>query len=141
MEQRILTRCYRAAVYTATASIEDLAREAGYARPTVEMYLYQRPPSADAARALAAALERREAELGLGAFRGPDVKRTTIVELAQMLRDDYKVNGRRSLRRAETSLDHVLPHFGAAWEKNPDPPDGGEWKGGARAVTVTADRV
>lgn len=63
MEQRILTRCYRAAVYAATASIEDLAREAGYARPTVEMYLYQRPPSAEAGRALAAALQRRSARL------------------------------------------------------------------------------
>lgn len=63
MEQRILTRCYRAAVYAATASIVDLAGEAGYARPTVEMYLYQRPPSADAGRALAAALERRAVRL------------------------------------------------------------------------------
>src|SRR5437867_11753850 len=49
-------------------------------------------------------LARREAELGLGAFTAPDVKRTTVEDLAQMLRDDYKVNGRRSLRRAETSL-------------------------------------
>jgi transposase len=63
MEQRILTRCYRDAIYAATASIADLAREAGYARPTVEMYLYQRPPSADAGRALADALQRRAARL------------------------------------------------------------------------------
>jgi hypothetical protein len=83
-------------------------------------------------------LARREAELGLGQFTAPDVKRTTIIELAQMLRDDYRVNGRRSLRRADTSLDHLLVHFGAVWEKNPEHPDGGEWKGGARAVTVTA---
>src|SRR2546425_6401348 len=59
-------------------------------------------------------LARREAELGLGAFTAPDVKRTTIEGLAQMLRDDYKVNGRRSLRRAETSLTHLLEHFGPA---------------------------
>ncbi len=63
MEQRILTRCYRHAVYAATASIADLAREAGYARPTIEMYLYQRPPSADAGRALADALQRRATRL------------------------------------------------------------------------------
>ncbi len=63
MEQLILARCYRAAVYAATASIEDLAREAGYARPTVEMYLYQRSPSAEAGRALAAALQRRATRL------------------------------------------------------------------------------
>lgn len=86
-------------------------------------------------------LARREAELGLGAFTAPDVKRTTVVELAHMLRDDYKVNGRRSLRRADTSLDHVLTHFGAVWQEDQNHPDGGQWTGGARAVTVTADRV
>ena len=69
-------------------------------------------------------LARREAELGLGHFVAPDVKRTTVDDLAQMLRDDYRVNGRRSLRRAETSLAHLLGHFG-----------------GARAMTVTADRI
>jgi len=63
MAQHILTRCYRDAVYAATASIQDLAREAGYARPTIEMYLYQRPPSAEAGRALAGALQRRAARL------------------------------------------------------------------------------
>jgi len=69
-------------------------------------------------------LARREAELGLGAFTAPDVKRITVEDLAQMLRDDYTVNGRRSLRRAETSLTHLLAHFGPA-----------------RAVTLTGDRV
>jgi integrase len=58
-----------------------------------------------------------------------------------MLRDDYTVNGRRSLRRAETSLDHLLPYFGAVWQDDENHPAGGEWTGGARAVTVTADRV
>jgi integrase len=69
-------------------------------------------------------LARREAELGLGHFVAINVKRTSVTDLAQMLRDDYRVNGRRSLRRVETSLTHLLDHFG-----------------GARAVTVTADRV
>ena len=69
-------------------------------------------------------LARREAELGLGQFVAPDVKRTTLEDLGDILRDDYRVNGRRSLRRAETSLTHLLDHFGSA-----------------RAVTVTADRV
>jgi integrase len=69
-------------------------------------------------------LARREAELGLGRFTAPDVKRTTVEDLAQMLRDDYRVNGRRSLRRAETSLTHLLEHFGPA-----------------RAITLTSDRV
>ncbi len=69
-------------------------------------------------------LARREAELGLGHFVAPDMKRTTVADLADILRDDYRVNGRRSLRRAETSLTHLLAHFG-----------------GARATTVTADRI
>ncbi|MGH7549077.1 MAG: hypothetical protein ACREMM_13045 [Gemmatimonadales bacterium] len=55
-------------------------------------------------------LARREAELGLGHFVAPDVKRTTVADLAEMLRDDYRVNGRRSLRRAETSLAHLLAY-------------------------------
>lgn len=69
-------------------------------------------------------LARREAELGLGQFQAPDVKRTTIADLAQMLRDDYRVNGRRSLRRAENSISHLLDYFGQA-----------------RAVTITSDRI
>jgi len=69
-------------------------------------------------------LARREAELGIGHFVAPDVKRTSVAELADMLRDDYRVNGRRSLRRAETSLTHLLAYFE-----------------GARAITVTADRI
>ena len=36
-------------------------------------------------------LARREAELGLGHFIAPNVKRTTVDDLAQMLRDDYRV--------------------------------------------------
>ncbi len=41
-------------------------------------------------------LARRQAELGIGAFVAPDVKRTTFEHLAQIIRDDYAVNGRRS---------------------------------------------
>jgi integrase len=47
-----------------------------------------------------------------------------MADLAQLLRDDYRVNGRRSLRRAENSLTHLLAYFG-----------------GARALTVTSDRI
>jgi integrase len=112
-----------------------------WVRYRVNGKLYEESSRSPDVRQAEKLLARREAELGLGAFTAPDVKRTTIVELAQMLRDDYRVNGRRSLRRANTSLDHVLEHFGAVWEEDPQHPDGGEWTGGARAVTVTADRV
>ena len=69
-------------------------------------------------------LARRQAELAIGQFMAPDVRRTTMANLAQMLRDDYRVNGRRSLKRAENSLTHLLNYFGEA-----------------RAITVTADRI
>jgi site-specific recombinase XerD len=42
-----------------------------------------------------------------------------------MLRDDYRINGRRSLRRVETSLDHLLDFF----------------DGAARVTMVTSDRI
>ena len=58
-----ITRIYRKAVRAATASISDIAEESGYATPTVEMYLYQRPPSVKAVLKLADALEVRAERL------------------------------------------------------------------------------
>src|SRR5438552_3329872 len=55
----------------------------------------------------------------------PNVKNTTVEELADMLRDDYLINVRRSLRRVETSL-HLLLDF---------------FDGPARVTTVTSDRI
>ncbi len=70
-------------------------------------------------------LATREAELGRGIFVAPNLKNTTVEELADMLRDDYRINGRRSLRRVETSLNHLLDFF----------------DGAARVTTVTSDRI
>jgi integrase len=42
----------------------------------------------------------------------PDADKTTFAELAQMLLDDYRANGRRSLNRVEGSLAHLRPAFG-----------------------------
>jgi len=70
-------------------------------------------------------LATREAELGRGIFVAPNLKNTTVVELADMLRDDYRINGRRSLQRVETSLHHLLDFF----------------DGPARVTTVTSDRI
>jgi len=69
-------------------------------------------------------LATREAELGRGIFVAPNLKNTSVQELADMLRDDYRINGRRSLRRVETSLGHLLDFFGPA-----------------RVTTVTSDRI
>jgi integrase len=52
-------------------------------------------------------LARRQAELGLGQFTAPDVKRTTFEDLAALIRTDYVVNKRRSTERLEVSLKHL----------------------------------
>src|SRR5687768_11797225 len=49
-------------------------------------------------------LRERMAEMGKGQLRGPDVEKTTFADLVQMVRDDYAVNQRRSVRRLNTSL-------------------------------------
>jgi len=63
MVKRSITRLYRQAVRTATASIREVAQDAGSPLPTVEVYLYQRRPSRAAALKLAAGLERRAVRL------------------------------------------------------------------------------
>lgn len=55
--------CFREAVRYATATVETLAAEAGYAKPTIENYLYHRAPSPAACEALAKALDRRADQL------------------------------------------------------------------------------
>ncbi len=52
-------RPFREALRAASASIGELAREAGYSRVTFDTYLHRRDPSRKAALALADALERR----------------------------------------------------------------------------------
>jgi integrase len=69
-------------------------------------------------------LGRREAELGLGQFVAPNVKRTTLDDLAKLLRESYVAKGNRSLPRAEDAIGRLTDQFG----------------GGARAEAVR-DRV
>jgi len=69
-------------------------------------------------------LKRRLAEIGRGRLVGPDTERTTFEDLAAMLENDYRINGRRSLRRALQSLAHSRAHFATD-----------------RAVEITEDRV
>jgi integrase len=62
--------------------------------------------------------------MGRGQFAGPSVERTAFDDLAKMLVDDYRVNGRKSLDRAERSIQHLREVFGRSL-----------------AVDITADRV
>jgi integrase len=57
-------------------------------------------------------LKKRLAEIGgPRKFLGPQAERTTFEDLCQMIRDDYKVNGRKSTRRLETSIDRLREFF------------------------------
>ena len=69
-------------------------------------------------------LARRQAELAIGQLTAPETKRVTFTDLAQMIRDDYKVQGRRSPDRLELSLAHLEAYFGAC-----------------RALAISTDRV
>ncbi len=69
-------------------------------------------------------LVRRETELGHGVHVAPSVKRTSLADLLQLVRDEYAVQGYRSVRRVEDSFRHLTAHFG-----------------GARATSLTLDRL
>ncbi len=86
--------------------------------------LYRESSGSEKDTAAAALLKRRLGEMGRGRFVGPNVERTTFEDLAKMLVDDYKVNERKSLDRAERSTEHLRGTFGSS-----------------RAVDITADRV
>lgn len=59
-------------------------------------------------------LRRQMAEMGTGQLRGPDIERTTFEDLAKIVEDDYRVNGRRSLPRLLTSLKALRAFFGSS---------------------------
>jgi hypothetical protein len=57
-------------------------------------------------------LQKRLAEVRAGRPTGPDVDKVTVGELFQMLRDDYRLNERRSLGRLQECLAHLTTYFG-----------------------------
>jgi integrase len=69
-------------------------------------------------------LKKRHGEIAEGKPVGPDVTRTTFEDMAAMLVNDYKANGRRSLDNCENAISHLRGYFG-----------------GDRAVEITSDRV
>jgi len=69
-------------------------------------------------------LRRRLAEIGQGRLVGPDVEKTTYEQLDQALREDYKMNKRKSLGRLTTALQHLRRFFRLY-----------------RAVEITTDRI
>lgn len=71
-----------------------------------------------------AMLRSRVAAITQGRPTGPDVEKTTVKDLTEMLLTDYKNNERRSLRRVENAVEHLRGFFGES-----------------RAVEVTEDRI
>jgi hypothetical protein len=69
-------------------------------------------------------LKKRHGEIAEGKPVGPDVERTTFEDMALMITNDYKANGRRSLNRAEDAINHLRGYFGQD-----------------RAREITSDRV
>jgi len=57
-------------------------------------------------------LKKRLGEIVLGRFIGPDAERVTIRQLAKDYENDYRINGKKSLDKAERVLNHVLECFG-----------------------------
>lgn len=56
-------------------------------------------------------LRRRLAEMGSGRLVGPDAERTTFTDLEEMLRANYELNGKRSIKRVECALVHLRAFF------------------------------
>ena len=69
-------------------------------------------------------LKRRLGEIGQGRLIGPVVERTTFEDLARMLAEDYRVNGRKSLPRVLQLVAHLREFFGLS-----------------QAVDITPDRI
>lgn len=69
-------------------------------------------------------LKRREGQIAEGRFSGLKVEKIRFDELAQDFLDDYKVNSRKSLKRAELSISNLKAYFD-----------------GLRAVDVSTDKV
>src|SRR5215831_7879090 len=69
-------------------------------------------------------LKKRHGEINAGKPIGPDVEKTTFEDMAAMITDDYKANGRRSLARVEDAVNHLRDFFGDY-----------------RAIEITGDKV
>jgi integrase len=57
-------------------------------------------------------LKQKLAELGAGRPVGPDVDKTTFADLCEILTDNYKANGRKSVPQLKSKFDHLREAFG-----------------------------
>lgn len=69
-------------------------------------------------------LKRRLEEMGRGRLIGPDAEKVTFQDLRTWIEDDYRTQGRKSLRRLKVALSHLEGFFGLH-----------------RAIDITTDRI
>ena len=69
-------------------------------------------------------LRKRLGEIGIGAFKGPQVEKTTFEEMAEAIVNDYRINGRKSTDKLGRSLAHLREVFGFS-----------------RMIDITTDRI
>lgn len=69
-------------------------------------------------------LKQKLGEVGRGRVSSPEVERTTLEDLCEILLNDYRANQRRSVDRVRGSLAHLEEHFGRT-----------------RACDLTTDRI
>jgi integrase len=63
-------------------------------------------------------LKRRIGDASQGRTIGPQAEKTRFKQLTQLLIDDYRANGRRSLKRIKASVGHLLAFFGDEFAMN-----------------------
>ena len=73
--------------------------------------LYRKSSGSTKRREAVKCLKRCLAEIAQGRHISTAAEKTTIDDLAQMLRNDYTANGRSSLHRVESALSHLREHF------------------------------
>jgi integrase len=105
---------------------------------------YRESAHSDKPSVAAKLLKRRLRETGNGTFAGPDAEKVTFEQLAAGLVNDYRVNGRRSLKRAELSIKHLRVAFGLRravdiTRSKMDAYVAGRLTGGAKPATVQAE--
>jgi integrase len=94
-----------------------LFKKAGTSRWTIQYFQNGKPireSTGTANRNMAVKmLNERLAAIGEGKAVGPDVDRTTLRDLAEMITNDYRVNGHKSVAKLPLRLGHLLSFFGA----------------------------
>jgi hypothetical protein len=69
-------------------------------------------------------LKKRIGEIASGRLTGPKEEKVTFDDLARSIKQDYTINGKRSLRSITLSIEHLERNFAML-----------------RAVDITADRI